>query len=74
MTDPEPPIPTEDPNQDLEAEVQQAIELCGGDLMAALHTTLVANTFLEAEVKRLRAAVSTGYSRGRIRHRPAGTA
>jgi hypothetical protein len=70
MTDPPPTNPTEDPTQALDVEVQQAIDLCGGDLRAALRTTLIANAFLEAEVERLSAAVSTGYSRGRIRCRP----
>ena len=70
MTDPAPTNPIEDPTQALEAEVQQAIDLCGGDLRAALRATLIANAFLEAEVERLSAAVSTGYSRGRIRRRP----
>jgi hypothetical protein len=69
VTDPAPTNPTEDPNQALEAEVQQAIDLCGGDLRAALRATLIANAFLEAEVERISAAVSTGFSRGRIRLR-----
>ncbi len=70
MSDPAATNPSEDPAQALEAEVQQAIDLCSGDLRAALRTTMIANDFLEAEVERLSAAVSTGCSRGRIRRRP----
>ncbi len=70
MTDPAPTNPSEPLVQGLEAEVQQAIDLCGGDIRAALRVTLIANSFLETEVERLSAAVSTGFSRGRIRRRP----
>ncbi len=69
MTDPAATSPSEDPVQVLEAEVQQAIDLCNGDIRAALRATLIANVFLEAEVERLSAAVSTGFSRGKIRRR-----
>ena len=34
---------------------------------AALRAMLVANAYLEAEVKRLTEAISTGFARGRIR-------
>jgi hypothetical protein len=51
----------------LEIEVQEAIDLCGGDARAALRATLIANMFLESEVDRLTAAVSTGFARGRVR-------
>ena len=37
----------------LEAEVDEAIALCGGDVRAALRATLVANAYLESEVERL---------------------
>jgi hypothetical protein len=53
----------------LEAEVEEAIALCGGDVRAALRTTLIANAFLQAEVDRLADAVSPGFARGRIRRR-----
>jgi hypothetical protein len=55
MTDPAPTNPSEDRAQVLEAEVQQTIDLCNGDLRAALRTTLIANAFLKAEVERLSA-------------------
>ena len=54
----------------LEAEVDQAIATCGGDIRAALRATLVANAFLEAELERLTEAMSTGFTRGRMRKPP----
>ena len=48
-------------------EVQEALAICGGDAIAALRTTLIANAFLEAEVDRLSAAVSSGFARGKVR-------
>ena len=55
---------------DLEAEVDEAIRICGGDVRAALRATLVANSYLEGELKRLTEAISTGFARGRIRKPP----
>jgi hypothetical protein len=54
MTDPAPNNPIDDLAQALEAEVQQAIDLCGGDLRTVLRATLITNVFLEAAVERLR--------------------
>jgi hypothetical protein len=48
-------------------EVQEAVAICGGDAIAALRITLIANAFLEAEIDRLSAAVSSGFPRGRVR-------
>jgi hypothetical protein len=48
----------------LEAEVDEAIANCGGDVRAALRATLIANTYLEAEIERLTEAISTGFARG----------
>jgi hypothetical protein len=62
-----------DPAAQLEIEVQEAIDLCGGDARAALRATLIANAFLQGEVERLVATVSTGFARGRVRRRPGGT-
>jgi hypothetical protein len=50
---------------EVEREVDQAIAVCGGDIRAALRSTLVANAFLEAEVERLARAVSRGFTRRR---------
>ena len=57
--------------QALEAEIDAAISICGGDVLAALRAALLAIALLEAEIERLSAAVSTGFARGRVR-RPAG--
>jgi hypothetical protein len=54
----------------LEAEVDEAIATCGGDVRAALRATLVANAYLESEVERLTDAISTGFARGRMRRSP----
>ena len=54
----------------LEAEVDEAIASCGGDMRAALRATLMANAYLEAEIERLTEAISTGFARGRMRKPP----
>ena len=54
----------------LEAEVDEAIRMCGGDVRAALRATLVANAYLETEVERLTEATSTGFACGRMRRLP----
>ena len=54
----------------LEAEVDEAIAICGGDMRAALRATLIANAYLEAELERLTAAISTGFARGQVRKPP----
>jgi hypothetical protein len=59
-----------DPTTPLEIEVQEAIDLCGGDARAARRATLIANAFLQSEVDRLAATVSTGFARGRVRRPP----
>ena len=51
----------------VEAEVDEAIATCGGDVRAALRATLIANAYLEAEIERLTQAISTGFVRGRMR-------
>jgi len=58
-----------DPTTPLEIEVQEALDLCGGDARAALRATLIANAFLQSEVERLVATVSTGFARGQVRRR-----
>ena len=45
-------------------------QFCGGDAIVALRITLIANTFLEAEIDRLSAAVSSGFARGKVRKPP----
>jgi hypothetical protein len=51
---------------ELEAATDRAIALCDGDVRAALRASIVATEHLEKEVKRLQAAVSSGYARGRV--------
>ena len=46
----------------LDDDVRIALAICGGDAVAALRITLIANAFLEAEVERLEGA---GLFRGR---------
>ena len=41
-----------------------------GDAIAALRIALIANAFLEAEIDRLSAAVSSGFARGKVRKAP----
>jgi hypothetical protein len=62
--------PEADTADSLEAEADEAIATCGGDVRAALRATLVANASLEDEVERLTEAISTGFARGRIRKPP----
>jgi hypothetical protein len=50
---------------DLDTAADQAIAACGGDAREAVKALIVANDFWGAQVKELRAAVPTGYSRGR---------
>jgi hypothetical protein len=47
----------------LEAAVDQAIAACGGDAREAVKALIVANAFLETELEKLQASVSTGYAR-----------
>jgi hypothetical protein len=59
------PNPQSDADQ-LEAAADQAIAACGGDAREAVKTLIVANHFLETDLEKLRAAVSTGYARGKL--------
>ena len=57
------PTPGPDP---LEVATDQAIAACGGDVRSAIKALIVANEYLEWEVKQLQAAVSNGYARGKF--------
>jgi hypothetical protein len=50
----------------LEAATDQAIASCGGDARDAAKALIVANEFLETQVRELHAAVSHGYARGKF--------
>jgi hypothetical protein len=51
------------PAEKLEREIQEALNICGGDVMKALRVTLIANSFLETQIEHLSAEVSRGYAR-----------
>jgi hypothetical protein len=46
--------------------IYQAIATCGGNARDAVKALIVANEFLEAEMKELQAAVSNGCARGKF--------
>jgi len=58
--------PSPEPDDGLEAAVDQAISACGGDLHATIRSLIVANDYLETEVGELMKAVSHAYARGRF--------
>ena len=58
--------PRSEENDELEAEVDQAISACGGDTRATIRALIVANEYLESEVGELMKAVSRAYARGRF--------
>jgi len=62
---PSAPQPQPDADQ-LEAAADQAITACGGDAREAVKALIVANAFLETDLEKLKAAVSTGYARGKL--------
>jgi hypothetical protein len=54
-------------SHEIDNEVAEAIAVCGGDAVAALRATLIANAFLEQELARITAMLSAGYGRGQDR-------
>jgi hypothetical protein len=54
----------------LEAATDEAIAVCGGDARDAVKALIVANEFLDAQVRELQAAVSNGYARGKFDSAP----
>jgi hypothetical protein len=54
----------------LEIATDQAIAACGGDARQAVTALIVANEFLETQVRELQAAVSNGYARGKFQPVP----
>jgi hypothetical protein len=42
------PEPAVAADPDIDRKVEQAVAVCGGDVVAALRATLIANAFLEA--------------------------
>jgi hypothetical protein len=60
------PNPEQSDADQLEAAADQAIAVCDGDAREAIKALIVANHFLETELEKLSAAVSTGYARGKL--------
>jgi len=60
------PNPEQSDTDQLQAAADQAIAACGGDAREAVKALIVANHFLETELEKLRASVSTGCARGRL--------
>jgi hypothetical protein len=60
------PNPEPSDADQLEAAADQAIAACGGDAREAVKALIVANHFLETDLEKLKAAVSTGYARGKL--------
>jgi hypothetical protein len=58
--------PSPEPDDGLEAAVDQAILACGGDARATVRALIVANDYLETEAGELMKAVSHAYTRGRF--------
>ena len=60
------PQPNTQDADELEAEIDQAIAACDGDMRATIRALIVANNYLESEVSELMKAVSHAYVRGRF--------
>ena len=62
------PLPNQEQSDtdQLEAAADQALAICGGDARETIKALIVANHFLETELEKLRASVSTGYARGKL--------
>ena len=62
------PLPNQEQSDtdQLEAAADQALAICGGDARDAIKALIVASHFLETELEKLHAAVSTGYARGKL--------
>jgi hypothetical protein len=58
------PAPNPQPGVDpLEAAVDHAIELCGGDMRATIGALIITNELLESQNREMAAAASRGYAR-----------
>lgn len=60
------PQPNAQDADELEADIDQAIAACDGDLRATIRALIIANDYLESEVNELMKAVSHAYVRGRF--------
>lgn len=48
-------------------DLRQVLDICKGDYKAALRMVLIANQFYEEEIRLLKAEVSAGYARRKLR-------
>jgi hypothetical protein len=55
-----------DVKYDANADMEAAIAACGGDVRAALRATLVANAFLEDNLEKALALVTTGFCAAKV--------
>jgi hypothetical protein len=65
-----PPDPQSRPESEsdrLEVATDQAIAACGGDARDAVKALIVANEYLQSEVRELMQAVSHAFARGRFK-------
>ena len=60
------PKPDFPDDNELEAEVDEAIATCDGNLRATFRALIIANKYLECEIAELMKAVSHAYVRGRF--------
>lgn len=60
------PQPNAQDADELEVAIDQAIVACDGDTRGTIRALIVANNYLESEVKELMKAVSHAYVRGRF--------
>jgi hypothetical protein len=51
----------------IDDDLRQVLNICKGDLKAALRMVLVANAYYEEEIRRLKNEASTGFARGKVR-------
>ena len=51
----------------IDDDLRQVLEICKGDVMAALRMVLIANAFYEKEIARLKNEASSGFARGLVR-------
>jgi hypothetical protein len=51
----------------IDDDIRQVLEICKGDHKAALRMVLIAISFYEDEIKRLKQESSAGFARGKVR-------
>ena len=51
-------------------DIKQVLDICKGSYPDALRMVLVANAYYEEEIARLKAEISTGYTRRKLRSTP----